>query len=147
MPKLSNEDNLTAAGLIQGFLRKVENKMIQTLMIIQAIVSILLILVVLVQFGKGAEAGLMGGNTETVFTSSQQGNILSKITIGLSIIFLGLCVYLARLQGAKTNSSLLDSEAPIAAPLNSDSAQEAKTTPAQPKTVEEPKKAPAKKDN
>ena len=79
---------LTAAGLIQkDSLRKVEINMIQTLMIIQGIVSVLLILVILVQFGKGAEAGLMGGNTETVFTSSQQGNILSKITIGLSIIF------------------------------------------------------------
>ena len=124
--------------------------MIQTLMIIQGIVSVLLILVILVQFGKGAEAGLMGGNTETVFTSSQQGNILSKITIGLSIIFLGLSVYLARLQGAKTNSSLLDSEAPIAAPLNSDSAQEenAPETPkAEAKAVEQPKKAPEKKSN
>ena len=97
--------------------------MIQTLMIIQAVVSLLLILVVLVQFGKGAEAGLMGGNTETVFTSSQQGNILSKITIVLSVIFLSLSVYLARLQGKKSNASLLDSEAPIAAPLNSDSAE------------------------
>lgn len=120
--------------------------MIQTLMIIQGIVSVLLILVILVQFGKGAEAGLMGGNTETVFTSSQQGNILSKITIGLSIIFLGLSVYLARLQGAKTNSSLLDSEAPIAAPLNSDSAQEEKA-PIAPKAAKEQEKAPKKKDN
>ena len=122
--------------------------MIQTLMIIQGVVSVLLILVILVQFGKGAEAGLMGGNTETVFTSSQQGNILSKITIGLSIIFLSLSVYLARLQGAKTNSSLLDSEAPIAAPLNSDSAQEEKVPAAsEAKAVEEQKKAPEKKDN
>ena len=120
--------------------------MIQTLMIIQAIVSLLLILVILVQFGKGAEAGLMGGNTETVFTSSQQGNILSKITIGLSIIFLSLSVYLARLQAAKTNSSLLDSEAPIAAPLNSDAAQEEKV-PVAPEAVEKQKKAPEKKDN
>jgi preprotein translocase subunit SecG len=110
--------------------------MIQTLMYIQAIVSVLLILVVLVQFGKGAEAGLMGGNTETVFTSSQQGNILSKITIGLSIIFLGLCVYLARLQGAKSNASLLDSEAPIAAPLNSDSLENNKAS--LPKTETKP---------
>ena len=120
--------------------------MIQTLMIIQGIVSVLLILVILVQFGKGAEAGLMGGNTETVFTSSQQGNILSKITIGLSIIFLGLSVYLARLQGAKTNSSLLDSEAPIAAPLNSDSAQEEKASTA-PEAAKEQEKAPKKKEN
>ena len=117
--------------------------MIQTLMIIQAIVSLLLILVVLVQFGKGAEAGLMGGNTETVFTGSQQGNILSKITIVLSVMFLGLSIYLARLQGAKSNASLLDSEAPIAAPLNSDTTKSDKIP--LPKT-EKPQPVKEKKD-
>jgi preprotein translocase subunit SecG len=95
--------------------------MTTSLMILQAIVSVLLIISVLLQFGKGAEAGLMGGaGGESVFTGSQQGNILSKITVVLSIIFLGNSVLLARLQSSGTAKSLLDGEAPISRPLNND---------------------------
>lgn len=107
--------------------------MIQTLMILQVIVSVLLIILVLLQFGKGAEAGLIsGGASEAVFTGAQKGNIFTKITIVLSILFLGGSVNLARLQGQKTDKSLLDSEAPITAPLNTETKRkkvEPKTTP------------------
>ena len=94
--------------------------MVTTLMVFHVVISVLLILLVLLQFGKGAEAGLMGGSSGEVFTASQQGNILSKITVVLAVLFLGNSVYLAKVQSTKSGSSLLDSEAPIAAPLNSD---------------------------
>ena len=94
--------------------------MATTLMIFHAVISILLILMVLLQFGKGAEAGLMGGSSGEVFTSSQQGNILSKLTVVLSALFLINSILLARIQGDSSNKSLLDTEAPVAAPLNSD---------------------------
>jgi len=113
--------------------------MTTSLMILQAVVSVLLIIMVLLQFGKGAEAGLMG-NTDTVFTSSQQGNILSKFTVFLSIIFLGNSVLLARLQSSKVEKSILDTEAPISRPLNSDA-----TTPSIPNdapTVEKAQNLP-----
>ena len=104
--------------------------MTTTLMIFQAVVSILLIIIVLLQFGKGAEAGLLsGGGGDSVMTGGQQGNILTKITIVLSILFLGNSIYLAKLQSEKTSSSLLDDEAPIARPLNSDSAPSEPQTP------------------
>ncbi len=102
-------------------------------MILQAVVSILLIIVVLLQFGKGAEAGLFSGGGESLMTGSQQGNILVKITIVLSILFMGNSILLAKLEGKKANSSLLDSEAPIARPLNSD-ATSAPAAPAAPAT-------------
>ena len=90
-------------------------------MIFQATVSLLLIVLVLLQFGKGAEAGLMGGGGgESVFTGSQQGNILSKITIVLAVLFLGNSVLLARLQSTKTGTSIMDGEAPVARQLNQD---------------------------
>ncbi len=91
-------------------------------MVFHAVISVLLIVLVLLQFGKGAEAGLMGGASDAVFSGSQQGNILSKITVVLTIIFIGNCLILAKMQSGKESKSLLDSEAPIAAPLNSDSA-------------------------
>jgi preprotein translocase subunit SecG len=103
---------------------KKEKNMIQTLMILQLIVSILLIIMVLLQFGKGAEAGLIsGGASDAVFSGSQKGNILSKITILLSILFLGGSINLARLQGQRANKSILDQEAPIALPLNDESSE------------------------
>jgi len=96
--------------------------MIEALMIFQGVVSILLIIMVLLQFGKGAEAGLIsgGGASDAVFTSAQQGNILSKVTVVLSILFLGGSINLARLQSKKSERSLLDTEAPVAVPLSRD---------------------------
>lgn len=93
--------------------------MVQTLMIFQAVVAVLLILVVLLQFGKGAEAGLLSAG-DSVMSGTQQGNILSKITVVLSIFFFANSVYLAKIQSEKTEKSLLDSEAPIAQPFNQD---------------------------
>ena len=96
--------------------------MIEALIVFQGVISILLIIVVLLQFGKGAEAGLVsgGGASDAVFTSAQQGNILTKVTVVLSILFLGGCINLARIQSKQSQKSILDSEAPIAAPLSSD---------------------------
>jgi len=101
--------------------------MTTTLMVFQAVVSILLIIVVLLQFGKGAEAGLMSGG-ESIMTGAQQGNILSKITVVLSILFMGNSVLLAKIQSEKAGSSLLDNETPVARPLNSDAMDASKKT-------------------
>ena len=118
--------------------------MSSSLMVLQAITSVFLIVVVLLQFGKGAEAGLMG-STDTVFSSSQQGNILSKITVFLSVIFLGNSILLARIQSQHGAKSMLDSEAPVSMPLNSDAVaptaaptEQKETAPAAP--AEEAKK-------
>lgn len=102
--------------------------MTTSLMVLQAIISVLLIIVVLLQFGKGAEAGLMtAAGSESIMSSSTRGNIMTKITAVLAILFLGNSILLARLQDSKFQKSLLDSEAPVARPLNSDA-----TTPAAP---------------
>lgn len=93
--------------------------MYSTLMILQLIVAVLLIIVVLLQFGKGAEQGLLsGGSSDAVFTGAQKGNILSKITVVLSILFLGGSINLARIKSSVSTKSLLDSEAPVAIPLS-----------------------------
>ncbi|MBP5297293.1 MAG: preprotein translocase subunit SecG, partial [Bacteriovoracaceae bacterium] len=63
--------------------------MASTLMVINLIVSALIVLLVLLQFGKGAEAGLMsGGASDAVFSAAQKGNILSRTTTVLVVIFL-----------------------------------------------------------
>ncbi len=94
--------------------------MVQTLMIFQAVISGILILLVLIQFGKGAEAGIFSGSSDGTFTGIQQGNILSKTTIVISILFMANSVFLARIQGKESKKSIFDNEAPIVRPLNDD---------------------------
>lgn len=115
-------------------------------MVLQAIVSVLLIITVLLQFGKGAEAGLMtAAGSESIMSSSTRGNIMTKITAVLALIFLGNSILLARLQDTKFQKSLLDSEKPVSRPLNSD-AQQAPAAPANtaaPATTTTPATTPA----
>lgn len=119
--------------------------MTTTLMVLQAIIAVLLIIVVLLQFGKGAEAGLMTqAGSESIMSSSTRGNIMVKITAFLAILFLGNSILLAKIQDSKFEKSLLDSEAPVARPLNSDAQEVAPetttTTPStETTTVEETK--------
>ncbi len=115
--------------------------MTTALMVLQAIISILLIITVLLQFGKGAEAGLMtAAGSESIMSSSTRGNIMTKITAVLAFLFLANSIYLARLQDSKFQKSILDSEAPVARPLNSDAttAPVAPTAPAAPGTTPAP---------
>lgn len=100
--------------------------MTTALMVFQAITAVILIIVVLLQFGKGAEAGLMtAAGSESIMSSSTRGNVMVKITTVLAIIFLGNSILLARLQDSKFQKSILDSEKPVSRPLNSDAEQKA----------------------
>jgi preprotein translocase subunit SecG len=105
--------------------------MASALMVLQAIISVLLIITVLLQFGKGAEAGLMtAAGSESIMSSSTRGNVMTKITAFLAIAFLGNSILLARIQDTKHQKSLLDNEKAVARPLNSD----AMTPPVAPAT-------------
>lgn len=87
--------------------------MVHYLMIFHGVISVLLIITVLLQFGRGAEAGfLTGGSSEAVMSGAQRGNVLSKLTTVLAILFLGNSVVLGKLQSKANSSSILDS-API----------------------------------
>ncbi len=98
--------------------------MLNSLIIFHVIVCILLTVVVLVQFGKGAEAGAMmgSGSSQAIFTTSSKGNFFTKLTTTLAILFMVNSVTLTVLTSKEASSSLFDDEAPIAAPLNSDEA-------------------------
>lgn len=99
--------------------------MYTTLMIFHAVISILLIISVLLQFGKGAEAGLIsGGSSDSIMSGGQKGNFLSKTTTVLTIIFIANCLYMAHYQSNVSNRSILDSDAPTAVPLGEPGAGE-----------------------
>lgn len=115
--------------------------MTTSLMILQAIIAVLLIITVLLQFGKGAEAGLMtAAGSESIMSSSTRGNIMTKLTAILAVLFLGNSILLARIQDSKFQKSILDSEAPVSRPLNSDAQENPlpETTTEQSTTSEAP---------
>ena len=118
--------------------------MLSGLIIFHVVVCILLTITVLVQFGKGAEAGAMmgSGSSQAIFTSSSKGNFFTKMTTALAIIFLVNSVLLSTLKSKDSESSLLDGEAPVAAPLNSDSETPATETKTEAKAEDTKAAAP-----
>ena len=71
-----------------------------------------------------------GGSSQAVFTSSAKGNFFTKMTTVLAITFMVNSIILTTLTSKSAKTSLFDDEAPIAAPLNNDSAEEASATEA-----------------
>lgn len=109
--------------------------MITMLIALHVIICVLLVVTVLLQFGKGAEMGAVmgGGASQAVFSSSAKGNFLTKTTTVLAIGFMVNSIVLTTLKSRDSKRSLFDNEAPIAAPLNSDvQALEKKTETAAP---------------
>ena len=96
--------------------------MITFLISLHVIICILLVITVLLQFGKGAEMGAVmgGGASQAVFSSSAKGNFMTKLTTFLAIGFMVNSIVLTTLKSRENKKSLFDNEAPVAAPLNSD---------------------------
>src|SRR6266702_2016346 len=91
--------------------------MIIAVTIIHVIVSIGLILVVLLQTGKGAEVGaVFGGSSSTIFGSSGAGNFLTRLTTGMAIVFMITSLTLGYFAGKKPTSTIFDSRSPITEP-------------------------------
>lgn len=89
--------------------------MVIAITIIHVIVSIGLILVVLLQTGKGAEVGaVFGGSSSTIFGSSGAGNFLTRLTTGMAIVFMITSLTLGYLSGRRSSSTIFDSRTPSA---------------------------------
>lgn len=87
--------------------------MVEFLTIVHMAISVLLVVVVLLQFGRGAEAGFFSDtSSQGVFSGPGQGNILTRLTAFLAVVFLGLALYLAHLRGVTRTSSVFDQEVP-----------------------------------
>jgi preprotein translocase subunit SecG len=57
--------------------------------IVHVIACVILVLVVLLQAGKGADMGaVFGGASSTIFGSSGAGNFLTRLTTGAAIVFM-----------------------------------------------------------
>lgn len=83
--------------------------MITFVTIIHIIVSIGLILVVLLQTGKGADMGaVFGGSSSTIFGSSGAGNFLTRLTTGMAIVFMITSLTLGYFSGRKQSGSVFE---------------------------------------
>ena len=86
------------------------------LIIIHTIVSIALILIILLQTGKGADMGAAfgGGASQTLFGSTGSSTFLGKLTTVAAVIFMITSLGLAYFSGHRTtNSIMMDKKAPI----------------------------------
>lgn len=83
--------------------------MITLVTILHILVSIGLILVVLLQTGKGADMGaVFGGSSSTIFGSSGAGNFLTRLTTGMAIVFMITSLTLGYFAGKKPSASVFD---------------------------------------
>ena len=84
------------------------------LIIIHVIVCIALIMIVLLQTGKGADMGAAfgGGSSQTLFGSTGASTFLTKGTTVAAIIFMVTSLGLAYMSGHKTVDSIMVDEKP-----------------------------------
>lgn len=95
-------------------------------------VSIALIVIVLLQAGKGADLGATfgTGGSQSLFGAGGGSSFLGKLTAGAAIIFMLTCLSLAYLSSKPGSSSIMPAKVPAAAPKAS--------TPLQAKPVAPP---------
>jgi preprotein translocase subunit SecG len=103
---------------------------------LHVIVCVILVLVVLLQSGKGADlAGAFGGGaTQTAFGSRGPASFLSKMTTVAAIVFMLTCIGLAMISTKREAKSVLEttgkqSTTPVKKPTAPPSAPVATPTP------------------
>jgi len=84
--------------------------------VVHVLVCLILIVVVLLQRGKGAEIGAVfgGGASSTVFGSRGAGNFFTRLTTGAAIVFMATSLVLSYLDTRHAGESLLGEETPAA---------------------------------
>lgn len=87
--------------------------MIFLLTIVHLFVCVFLILVVLLQTGKGADlAGAFGGTSQTAFGARGATTLLSKLTTGSAIVFMITSFALAMMAN-KGGSTVVPEQVPV----------------------------------
>ena len=116
--------------------------------VIHVLACLFLIVVVLLQTGKGADMGaVFGGGSQTLFGSSGAGNFLTKLTTATAITFMLTSLLLTIHASHAPSSDLLNrlpaAEAPAAPPEAKAPAPEAPAAPPQPAAPAGEGQAPA----
>jgi preprotein translocase subunit SecG len=88
------------------------------LSVIHVLIAISLILLVLLQSGKGADIGAAfgGGSSQTVFGGRGAATFLSKATSAMAILFMLMSITLTLLASQRGTSSVIPEDRPKPAP-------------------------------
>ncbi len=95
------------------------------LIIVHVVVCVALIMIVLLQTGKGADMGAAfgGGGSQTLFGSTGASTFLSKATTGAAIIFMLTSLALAYMSSHRQADSIMQqTPAPVQQPAPEDTA-------------------------
>ncbi len=111
--------------------------MIYLLMALHIIVSLALIVIVLLQSGKGAEMGASfgSGGSQSVFGAGGGNTFMSKLTTSAAVIFMFTSLTLAYLGGKSGSSSIMPSKSLAAKPAATAPAAPMGAVPAKPGAV------------
>ena len=111
------------------------------LIIIHVLVCIALIMIVLLQTGKGADMGAAfgGGSSQTLFGSTGASTFLSKATTAAAIIFMVTSLGLAYLSSHRTGGQSIVTDTPV--PVETQAAPGATTPPATGNSEAQPAKS------
>jgi preprotein translocase subunit SecG len=116
------------------------------LIAVHYLICFFLIVVILLQAGKGADIGaVFGGASQTLFGSRGPATFLSKMTAVVAIAFLGTSIWLSQISKSKSVESVID-KAPITetAPAQAPAPETAPAEQAAPEQPAAPAPAPAK---
>ncbi len=92
-----------------------------------------LILIVLLQKGKGADMGaVFGGSSQTLFGSSGATSFFQKLTAGVAIVFMVTSLTLAFLFGKGATSSVMEGMEQPQAPITEQTGAPPPPAPAAP---------------
>jgi preprotein translocase subunit SecG len=94
------------------------------LIVVHVVVSIALIMIVLLQTGKGADMGAAfgGGSSQTLFGSTGASTFLSKATTVAAIVFMLTSLTLAYMSGGNVAKSVVtDTQVPTQTPIEQQS--------------------------
>ncbi len=85
--------------------------------VVHILACLFLIVIVLLQTGKGAEMGaVFGGASSTVFGSSGAGNFLTRLTTGVAILFMCTSLGLTYFSSRSGTATIFDDAPQVSVP-------------------------------
>ena len=111
--------------------------MFEAFAVVQVVICVLLVIIILLQEGKKGMGAIFGGSSSSVFGARGAGNILTKITSVLAILFMLNSVWMSYISSSDKSVVKIEQKAEKAPVTATQPAEEKK-----PEAVEQ-KEAPA----
>ena len=96
--------------------------MIAAVIALHIVICITMVIVVLLQQGKGADVGaVFGGSSSTTFGTSSAGNFMTKLTWACAVIFFSTSIFLAYTSTRRVTGSIFEGRTSVpsqSAPLS-----------------------------